>query len=128
MPRPRVPKYKAKATGQDVGPNAHRFKHRVEPSSSAPLGKPPNWMKNELRLDAWETFESELPWLNRSHRALVEIACEIRGRLMSGDEVGVQALGLLRQCLGQMGATPSDSSKIVLPHGDKAEDPSTKYF
>jgi hypothetical protein len=51
--------------------------------------------------------------LNFSHRALVEIASVMRARLASGHEVGVQALGLLRLCLGQMGATPADASKIA---------------
>lgn len=39
---------------------------------------------------------------------------------MTGNEVGVQALNLLRQCLGQMGATPADASKITV--ADDEED------
>lgn len=78
---------------------------------------------------AWQTIAVEIPWLNYSHRALVEIASVVRARLASGKEVGVQAMNLLRQCLGQMGATPSDASKVGVKPDDKdEEDPSDKYF
>ncbi len=92
------------------------------------------------QLEAWQTFSDEVPWLNHSHRALVGIASEIRGRLIAGEEVSVNGLNLLRLCLGQMGATPVDSSKITLPEDkddsskitlpeDKDDvDPSDKYF
>ena len=49
---------------------------------------------------------------------MLENACSIRGRLLAGEIVGVQALNLLRQCLGQMGASPSDESKIVTADDD----------
>jgi hypothetical protein len=77
---------------------------------------------------AWETFSDELPWLNHSHRALVEIASTVRARVITGEDVGVHALGLLRQCLGAMGATPSDASKITLPDEETTADPADKYF
>jgi hypothetical protein len=64
---------------------------------------------------AWHTFSSEAPWLNYSHRALVEIACVVRARLASGGDVGAGALNLLRQCLGQMGATPSSNVMALDP-------------
>lgn len=133
MPRARTPLAKAKATGQDSGTNKKRFEARTEPEVDSPLGAPPKWMRKESA-EAWEVFRAELPWLNNSHRSLVEIASEIRGRLMSpkadSELVGVQALNLLRQCLGQMGATPSDASKVKIPDGKegKDKDPSAKYF
>jgi hypothetical protein len=128
MPRPRVPLAKAKATGRTLH-DPQRFRNRIEPASGGPLGTPPNWMKNVSQREAWETFADELPWLNRSHRALVSIASQIRGKVISGDEVSVNGLNLLRLCLGQMGATPSDASKVTLPEKEEAEeDPSKKYF
>jgi hypothetical protein len=77
---------------------------------------------------AWETFSDELPWLNHSHRSLVEIASTVRARVITGEDVGVHALGLLRQCLGQLGATPSDASKVTLPGEEDDKDPAAKYF
>jgi hypothetical protein len=40
----------------------------------------------------------------------------------------LNALNLLRLCLSQMGATPTDSSKITVPDEEDDEDPSAKYF
>lgn len=128
MARPRTPKAKAKATGQDQE-HAARFEGREEPLVETPLGDPPKWMKKASQIEAWHTLSGELPWLNQSHRSLVGIAAEILGRQIAGEEVGVQALNLFRQCLGSMGATPSDASKVKMPDGkEDNKDPSTKYF
>jgi hypothetical protein len=109
LPRPRIPKLRALVEGKDlIHPERHR--RRNEPTS-APLGKPPKWM-DETQANAWRTFEAEAPWLNYSHRGVVEIASVVRARLASGEDVGVQALSLLRLCLGSMGATPADASKV----------------
>jgi hypothetical protein len=85
-------------------------------------------MKNVSQREAWNTFADELPWLNQSHRSLVSIASEIQGKLIAGEELSVNGLNLLRLCLGQMGATPVDSSKITLPEEEDEPDPADKYF
>lgn len=119
MPRNRTPKAKALIEGRHLI-HPERHKHRNEPTAS-PLGRPPKWM-NPTQVQAWQTFEAEAPWLNYSHRALVEIASVVRARLAAGEEVGVQALGLLRLCIGSMGATPTDASKVTLPDNDEDDD------
>jgi hypothetical protein len=126
MARPRTPKAKAAVTGQATV-RRKKFEERVEPTVSDDLGEPPAWMLEGQKL-AWRTIAQEIPWLNASHRALVEIASYVRGRLMAGEDVGVQALNLLRQCLGQMGATPADASKAGAKPGGEEEDPADKYF
>lgn len=124
MPAPRLPKTKATVAGSDVI-NPGRFRDRREPKGS-PLGLPPAWFNAE-QMKVWADFATEIPWLNQSHRPLLEIAAIIRTRLVSGEEVGVQALNLLRQCLGQMGATPADASKVSVPdEGD--DDPDERFF
>ena len=120
MARPRTPRAKAAVEARDKK-DPQRFKNRKEPTSAGELGDPPEWMGGEQRL-AWRTFQKEIPWLNGSHRGLVEIATIIRARLTAGEEVGIQALNLLRQCLGSMGATPSDASKVSLPDDDEEAD------
>ena len=119
MAKPRTPRAKAKALGSDkVHPG--RFEGRNEPPVADPIGPAPKWMKKE-QADAWNTLAAEIPWLNRSHRALLGIAATIQARIESGADVGVQAMNLLRQALGQMGATPADASKVgVQPDGEKA--------
>ena len=126
MARPRVPRAKALATGR-VQHDPKRFANRKEPESTGPLGPPPAWMTNKDQRESWETFRSDVPWLNKSHRCLTGIACVARADLISGGEFNVRMLTLLRQCLGSMGATPADASKVTLPK-DEVEDPSDKYF
>jgi hypothetical protein len=115
---------KARTTGADVK-NPKRHAGRTAPSTG-PLGGPSEWLGGEQRV-AWKQFTSEMPWLKESHRALVEIACTIRARLMTGEEVGVQALNLLRQALGQMGGTPTDESKVRRAEDEEA-DPADAYL
>jgi hypothetical protein len=125
MARPRIPRGKAIITGA-IRRNPARFRNRHEPAASGPLGPAPDWMAEPAR-QAWDGFAVEAPWLNGSHRALVEIAATIRGRMAAREDVGIQALNLLRQCLGQMGATPADASRVPMPEDDQP-DPADKYF
>lgn len=126
MPRPRTPTAKAKVTGVAYKKRL-KFEGRVDAPSAGPLGKPPSWM-NEHQIAAWALFAKEVPWLTASHRGLVEIAASIRGRLIAGEDVGVQALNLLRQALGQMGATPADASKATSVPNEGEENPAESYF
>jgi hypothetical protein len=126
MARSRVPMAKAIATGR-VLHDRKRFANRKEPESTGPLGPPPAWLKTPAA-DAWESFSDELPWLNRSHRCLTAIASIARAELATGC-ADTRMLTLLRQCLGSMGATPADVSKITMPGGEEtAIDPADKYF
>ena len=125
MPRAQTPAAKAKVTGAAVL-HPGRHSNRKEPKS-VPLGDPSDWMGGEQRV-AWNSFQRELPWLMESHRTLVEIASCLRARLMSGEEVGVQALAQLRMCLSAMGATPVDASKIIVSDDGDSEDPAAAYF
>lgn len=124
MARPRNPLAKAKAEGRDKM-NAGRFKNRAEPKANGPLGAPPKWIADTDTIkakSAWQLFHKELPWLNESHRMLVGMAANIQGRIMAGQEVGVQAMNLLRQMLGQMGATPADATKITVADDEEDAD------
>lgn len=128
MARPRTPKAKAEATGRTKRDPA-RFEGRNEPEGLDDIGNPPDWMTDaEKRI--WLTTADEIPWLNKSNRALLEIVSRIRARLETGEEVGIQALNLLRQCLGSMGATPADASKAgQTGNGKKDEgDPADQFF
>jgi hypothetical protein len=123
----RTPTAKAVATGR-VLHDPKRFADRKEPDSTGPLGPPPAWMKLKHQRESWETFRLEIPWLQKAHRALVGIAAVMRADLMAGGELDVRKANLLRQCLGQMGATPSDASKVKMPGEEAPEDPAAKYF
>jgi hypothetical protein len=124
MPVPLTPRLKATLTGRDKH-DPKRFIGRSDPKT-VPLGGPSSWIKGKQYV-AWQMFRDELPWLRESDRTIVEIASEIRGRMMDGEPVAYQALTLLRQCLGQMGATPADRAKVVNPDEPAAE-PTDTYF
>src|SRR6266481_6846816 len=75
---------------------------RLAPKWAGPiLSRPKSHNHCAEVLEAWQTFSDEVPWLNHSHRALVGIASEIRGRLIAGEEVSVNGLNLLRLCWGK---------------------------
>ena len=124
MANPRTPKAKAAVTGV-ADKKRKKFESRKEPASSGPLGDPPYWLvdtdTNKQR-SAWLLFKKEIPWLTEHDRMLVQMAANTQGRFMAGQEVGVQAMNLLRQILGQMGATPADRSKVALPDDDSEKD------
>ena len=110
---------KARLEGRDTK-NPQRYRVRNDPTADA-IGAPPPWL-TEPQAAAWREFAGELPWLNFSHRALVGIASVLRARLQSGGEVGTKALSLLRLCLGSMGATPADASKVTWAPEEEPDD------
>ncbi|MDK4727459.1 hypothetical protein [Rhizobium phaseoli] len=130
MARPRTPKAKAKVTGQ-ASVRRKKFEERNEPTVADELGDPPDWIKdtdtNKAR-EAWQTLRIDIPWLNSSHRILVATASNILGRMIAGQDCGVQAMNLLRQCLGQMGATPADASKAGAKPDGESKDPADEFF
>lgn len=127
MARPRTPKAKAAVTGQ-AAVRRKKFEGRNEPNVADEIGEPFDWLGDNAQ-KAWREIVSEVPWLNASHRGFLAIAANIRGRMIAGEECGVQALNLLRQCYGQMGATPADASKAgVKPDGEGDEDPADEFF
>lgn len=125
MARPRLPAKKAEVSGAALI-NAGRFKDRVAPKGTRPLGEPYARM-TDIQQEAWEEFRSELPWLNSSHRALLQVACVLRARLNDNPEMGVNAIATYSAVLSKLAATPVDQSKVSVPDGEE-EDPTAKFF
>jgi hypothetical protein len=67
-------------------------------------------MVKKHKIEAWKTLEG------------------ILGKLIANEEVSINGLNLLRLCLSQLGATPTDSSKVTLPEDEDDNDPADKYF
>ena len=131
MARPRTPKAVAKLTGQDQARKS-KFAARHEPVVKDPLGDAPAWLVDTDKTKprkAWEILRSEIPWLNSSHRMLVATLCNQLGRLVAGQDIGVQASIFIKQCLGSMGATPGDRTKIIwAPPAAADDDPAAEFF
>jgi hypothetical protein len=125
MPNHRTPLDKANMTGQ-ANKNPQRYRTRKEPTVSKPIGAAPRWMNTPQR-KVWALFVAEIPWLNVSHRSILEIASTARARMHADKDGNVANMTLLRQCLGALGATPATASNVAMPDHDK-EDPAEKYF
>lgn len=125
MARPRLPAAKAEVIGAAIK-DAGRFKDRKPPKGTRPLGEPYKAMSDAEQI-AWHEFASELPWLNSSHRALLQLACRLRARLNSDPDMGVNAMQAYSAILSKLAATPVDETKVS--YGDDAEtDPADAYF
>lgn len=125
MARPRLPAAKAAVSGAALK-DAGRFKDRKAPKGTRALGQPYKFM-TEAEQAAWFEFANELPWLNSSHRALLQLACRLRARLNTDPDMGVNAMQAYSAVLSKLAATPVDETKVS--HGDEAEaDPADQFF
>ena len=127
MPRTRLPVAAAKVTGAAAkNPQRHRGRKAAK---GGELGKPSAWLKlHPGAIKAYAAFKRELPWLKESHRAIVEIASQLRGRQITpGEILGLPGMQELRRCLAVLGATPADESKVAQADGDE-EDPEEALF
>jgi hypothetical protein len=113
-----------KAAGS-IAKNPQLFRGRAEPKT-VPLGEPSPHLGANGRV-AWFAFKSELPWLGESDRAIMEIACHVRGKLINGADMTAAELTLLRQTLSTLGATPADRSRIMTAE-EQTQDPLADFF
>ena len=125
MARPRLPAAKAEVIGATLK-DAGRFADRKAPKGTRPLGQPYKTMTEDEE-SAWHEFAAELPWLNSSHRALLQLACRLRARLNSDPDMGVNAMQAYSAILSKLAATPVDETKVN--YGDEGEaDPADRFF
>lgn len=106
--------------------NPQRYRDRHEPLVTDELGDPPAWLK-PAAAEAWQDFRRSMPWLNKSHRGITELASILQGRHATG-ELGVPGQTLLLRVLGSMGGTPASSSRFAVLPEAKGEDPADRYF
>ena len=125
MANPRLPAAVADVTGA-AARSPYRHKDRKAPKGTRPLGEPYKAM-SEAEQAAWHEFASELPWLNSSHRALLQLACRLRARLNTDPDMGVNAMQAYSAVLSKLAATPVDETKVSKGDGED-EDPADQYF
>ena len=124
MSRPRLPQDVAKITGA-VAKNAGRFEGRSSPKVRS-LGPAPKKF-NEEQKRIWDEFNDDYPWLGRSDRQIVGIACRLQYMVETEVEVPVAVFTQLRMTLSAMGGTPVDRSKVGAPD-EPDKDPADEYF
>jgi hypothetical protein len=111
-------------TGQSVI-RRKKFELRIEPVVNEALGDPPEFLK-PAAAEAWEEFRTLMPWLNRSHRGITELASILQSRQAAG-VLAVPGQTLLLRCLGSMGGTPA-TSRFAVAQEAEGDDPADKYF
>lgn len=124
MANNRLPMMKAEVSGAAIK-NPQRHKDRKVPRTR-PLGLAYAKMTPE-QVEAWEEFREELPWLNSSHRALLQVACVLRARVNTSPDIGVDALKAYSAILSKLAATPVDETRVSVPDADEA-DPTDRFF
>lgn len=124
MARPRLPSAVAKATGADKK-NPGRFAGRAKPKV-APLGAPPARFTAQQKA-AWRAFATEMPWLGKSDRTIVQVASRLRAAMETEPDFPMGGFAQLRMCLSAMGGTPADRTKVAPPDDEEDEDPLAKF-
>lgn len=127
VPRPRTPLPIAEATGA-VEHNRKRFEGRAAaPQPEGPVGDPPAHF-DDIDRDLWhEVVALPAPGvLSSADRLLVEVTVQLLRKLRRIDYAdtpiapltGVE-MGHLRACIGSMGCTPADRSRVNKADGDQ---------
>ena len=111
MARSRTPTAKARIMGAELK-HPERFADRAEPKCLGSIGAPYARM-SEAEKGQWYEFQRDLPWLNRSHRVILRIACNLTVA-MDGDEFTPAKAQVLSAILSKLGATPADASRISI--------------
>lgn len=133
MPRTRTPLAEAEATGA-LEHNKKRYADRkAAPVPAGPIGEPPNHF-DDVDRDLWREVVA-MPAdgvLTSADRLLVEITVHLlrRFRGINRDDdkqiaplTGVE-IGHLRACLGSMGCTPADRTRVKAGDGkEEKQDP-----
>ena len=121
--RPRLPQDVAKITGA-ADKNAKRFKDRASPKVKS-LGPAPKAFTDEQR-EIWNEFNADFPWLGRTDRKLVGMACLLQDAINAGD-APIAYFAQLRLMLSSMGGTPVDRSKVTMAE-DTKPDPADEFL
>lgn len=124
MARRKLPLSVAKVTGAATI-NPGRYRNDASPKVG-PLGPAPETL-SPAEAEVWAELAAELPWLAKSDRALVSIACRLLARFQAGD-LPMGGLTELRLTLSALGATPTARGKISLSDTEPGDDPAADFL
>lgn len=92
-----------------------------EPETPGPLGDSPSGWTGEQRA-LWHEVVNSAPigLLTKSDRILVELTVRNLAQVRASPEINAAQSAELRRCLGEMGMTPSERTRLVVPkNGEK---------
>jgi phage terminase small subunit len=112
MPRNRLTLKQAELSGS-LRHDKKRFKDRMnEPAANGELGEPPERFDHELAA-IWHQMAADAPVgvLTAADRTLLEVLCVLLQKFRADKHTNIE-LGHLIGCLGRLGLTPTDRTKI----------------
>jgi len=119
MPNNRRKPYAQAVLDGSAAHNPKRYEGRSQPAFTGVLGDPPEWMGAD-QISAWHETVAEIPWLEKSDRAMMELTSVLRARVKHPKErEKINLLRELRQCLQVLGATPSHKSSVPQRKNDE---------
>ncbi|HWR36382.1 MAG TPA: hypothetical protein VN622_10985 [Clostridia bacterium] len=122
MARPRKPTAQLERSGAFKHDPQRARERENEPVPSGPLGDPPENLK-ELQVEIWNELSGQAAEgvLTVCDRMYLEITCGLMARHRAGELLKAAEYNLIISCLGKMGMTPADRSKINAPTKQKQE-------
>ncbi|TGN58596.1 hypothetical protein E4L95_12360 [Paracoccus liaowanqingii] len=104
-----------------------RYRNRSEPDGGGPVGDPPSCLDADAKR-FWRIFAPELPWLQKSDRAILASASMLRARVLgSAGDVNGALVREYRSTLGCLGATPTNRQRVSMPSETDQDDPFSAF-
>lgn len=126
MGRPRMPLEKAELLGSTIA-NPGRFRRRSNPKVRS-LGPAPKRFTPDQR-KIWDEINADVPWVGRSDRQLVALACHLQSMINDGGDVPIAVYAQLRLVLSSLAMTPVDRSKVATPDDENDhDDPAAEFL
>lgn len=113
MPRPRTPTTVLKLRGGFKKHPGREKARENEPVVTEPLG-PADEKLDEAQAARWNEIAERCPWLTVVDRTAVEVVCRLWTTMRAGSFKAAEYLALMN-CLGRLGMTPVDRSKVKVP-------------
>ena len=123
--RPRLAAGVASVTGADKR-SPGRFVGRAAPKVMSLGPAPKAYGKDKIEL--WNEFNSDFPWLGRSDRGIVKMAVLLQSQIDAmGMDTPPAMIAQMRLLLSSMGGTPVDRSKVGKVDGEP-DDPTDEFL
>src|SRR5215218_7542410 len=122
MPRHRLPTAIHEVKGTFIKHPERRRK--AEPRPNGPLGPPPRRLGDD-QIEAWREIVECCPpgVLTKADRLVLELTARLLAEMWAAGKLDARLAARLEACLGKLGMTPADRSKVTAAQAEKQESP-----